>query len=146
MSPKAKYGLLVFGLLAAFAAGRASSPEKVKIEKEIVEVEKKVEDKHKEIVKVEVVRPDGTKETTTKTVEDTTKTSDKSKDAKTSEERTAASSKLSVNALVGAPFNLSGGLTPVYGGHIHRALIGPLELGLWGMTNATAGISIGLTF
>ncbi len=146
MTPKVKYGLMVFGLLASFAAGRYTTPEKIVIQKEIVEVEKKVEDKRKEIVKTEVTHPDGTKEITTKTVVDSTTKTDSTKTDKELEERTAASSKVSISALVGAPLSLSGPITPVYGGHIHRPLLGPISLGLWGLSNATAGVSIGLTF
>ena len=139
---KTKVIVGIVAIATAFAFGRYSAP--IRVEKEIVEVEKKTEDKRKEIIKTEVVRPDGTKETTTKTVVDSKTTTDSTKSEKELVE--GQTSKVSISALVGAPLTLSGPLTPVYGGHIHRPLLGPVSVGIWGLSNATAGLSFGLTF
>lgn len=153
-----KVSLVSAACLVVFAAGRYSAPEKVKIEVRTVEVEKKVEqvvsdtDKHKETTVTETVKPDGTKETTTKTVEDTRKkTDDKSKDTTdvrvdSVQETTRGSSKVTISALVGAPLSLSGPLLPVYGGAITKPILGPLTLGIFGLSSGVAGFSAGLTF
>lgn len=145
----------IMGVLAAlgYAAGRWSAPEKVKIETKIVtvEVEKKTEntDKKENIKSVEVVKPDGTKTTTTEIIADT-KTKSETNIKETTKEDTKqttqkSTSSLIVEGLVSGNINdLSSGLT--YGGHISNNLIGPIRIGAFGFTNRNFGVSLGLQF
>lgn len=160
----------ILALGVAFAFGRYTAPEKVKIEKEIVTVESTTKEEKKEVktdaqrdkrvekVTTEVVRPDGTKETTTRIVEDskTTRQTDSGTDSreesrkasteKSSETIEYGRDKLSLSMLAGAPISFTSGLgVIVYGGHIHRNFLGPISIGVWGLSNGTGGFSLGLT-
>lgn len=164
---------LVVALLMAFAFGWYTKPEKVRIEKQISTVEeiKKDEtkdvktdtnrDKHTEKVTTEVIKPDGTRETTTRIVEDTStaKRSDTTSDnreetAKTTSEKNVETretgySKLNISLLAGAQASLNGGISfgpVVYGGHISRPLIGPITMGIFGLSSGVGGVSVGLLF
>lgn len=151
METKYKVLVVVVGLGAAFAAGRYTTPEKIRVETKIVEVVKESKDVKKDVKKVvkkkTITKPDGTKETTTETTTDSSldkKTEkDTSKNSDTSSETARGDSKVTINALVGLDFNRT---TPVYGLSCTKPILGPLTVGLWGLTNATAGASIGLSF
>lgn len=160
----------ILALGVAFAFGRYTAPEKVKIEKEIVKVEdtRKEEtknvstdsqrDKRVEKVTTEVVRPDGTRETTTRLVEDTKSTRSRDSATDSREESHTASTekssetieygrnKLSLSVLAGAPISFSSGPgSMIYGGHISRNFLGPITIGVWGLSNGTGGFSLGLS-
>lgn len=106
-------------------------------------------DKHVETKVVEIIAPDGTKTTTTETVEDTKKHRDsttvteKQKD-QTVEVSRGEGSKVSISALVGTSLTSLG--TPVYGATVSKPILGPITVGLWGLSSGTGGISVGLTF
>jgi hypothetical protein len=164
--------LAIFGLLC-FASGRWLAPTKIEIKKEIVTVEstKKEEtknvstdasrDKRVEKVITEIVRPDGTRETSTRVVEDSRtvrqsdsaavnrETSDKASTEKSSETIERSSGKLSIALLGGASPSLSNGLNlgPLeYGVHVQRNFIDPVTIGVWVISAGSGGISIGLMF
>ncbi len=146
-------------MLLAFAGGRYLTPTKVKVEKQIVEVEKKVKDTeseknhHKETTVVEITRPDGTKETTTKTVEDsqanrkTSEKDDTSRKETDTKETTYATQKIHVMGMAGTliPTDLKQ-LAPIYGLSISKDFIGPLNIGAFGFTNHVFGLSVGISF
>lgn len=160
MQTKAKIIISSVSLLAAFAFGRYSAPEKVKTETKTVEVEKKTEDtktdvdknRHKETKVVEVTRPDGSKEKTTEVTEDTnvfkktdqSTTDNTTKSAEESKETTYAAAKVTISALAGA--NVSSLSVPVFGASVSKPILGPIAVGLFGFANGLAGFSIGLTF
>jgi len=153
MNNKTKVIIAVSAILVSFASGRFLTPTKVVTVVKTVEVEKKTSasDKktHKETTIVESTKPDGTKETTTKIVEvdDTKKhsTDDITKQSESTSTVTKGGSRLSVSALAGVSLsNFSGG--PIYGASVSRELLGPISLGVWGLNNSTAGISLGLSF
>ena len=139
-------------LLGAFAAGRWSAPEKVKIQ--TVTVEKKTDDKksdtedHKKITVTETTKPDGTKTKTTVITDDrNTKTEDKSTDDTTktmTKEVDKSTSKVTISML--AAENLSSPSIPIYGVAITKPILGPLTVGIFGFQNSMAGVSVGLTF
>jgi hypothetical protein len=139
-------------LLTAFAAGRWSAPQKVKIQ--TVEVEKKTDDKkvdkddHKVTVITEVDQPNGTKTKTTTIKDDSdTKVVDKKTDdttTKTTIDVEKSSSKVTISAL--AALNVTKPGLPIYGASITRPLLGPVTMGVFGLQNGTAGVSVGLTF
>ncbi len=161
MTTKQKCVIAAGALAASFAAGRYTLPEKVRIETKIVEVEKKTEktktdldrDKHKETKVTETTNPDGTKTTTTTTVEDT-KTEKKTDTAKTDntqktdttvKEVTNALSKVYISALAGIPISLDS-VRPIYGASVTKPVIGPITIGVWGLTLPAVGLSVGLSF
>lgn len=124
-------------LLAAFATGRYTAPEKVKVETKTVEVEK-VKEKIKTVV---VKNPDGSSTTTTIVDRD----SSKGKETDTTKEVDNKKSSTSISALAGIDItNPAKGY--VFGAHVSKRLLGPIEFGVFGLTNGTAGISAGLRF
>lgn len=139
-------------LATAFAFGRWSAPEKVKIQ--TVEVEKKVDDKktavddHKLTTITETDKPDGTKVKTTVIADDrNTKVDDKSVDtsAKTeTKEIDRSSSKVTVSFLGGIA--IASPYLPTYGVAVTKPVVGPLTIGLFGFQNGLIGASLGLTF
>lgn len=154
MSNKYKVLLVSTALLSAYAFGRWSAPEKLKIETKTVEVEKKVENseanKHKETTTTESVKPDGTKETVIRVVEDTNKKTAETYvtavKTDTLKEVTKSSSKMHLSLLTGATLNLSTTNPIIFGGSFSREVLGLINLGVWAMSNKTGGFSIGLSF
>ena len=151
METKNKIILAVIALVIAFGAGRWSVPEKVQIQEKTVKDTKVDVDlnqnKHEETKTVEVTKPDGTKIKTTVTKEDTStnKSVDKQSDTTIEKEKTvtAQTAKVTISALAGASLSQ---FTPVYGASITKPILGPITIGVWGLSNATGGLSIGLTF
>lgn len=158
-------------VLVSFASGRYLVPEKIKIEKQIVTVEKKTEDKkiadttniHKDKTYTKTSTTKKNKDgssvtTTTTTVQDKTKsdhdsissdrdTSVASSSNTQTKEVTTSSSKVNFGLMTGP--DLSHGLnmnTIVYGGYFNRPILGPITMGVWGLSNSTYGVSMGLTF
>lgn len=147
-------------LLITFAAGRFSTPEKVRVEIKTVEVEKKHtetkkeedEKRHTETVVVEVEKPDGTKEKTTKTVSDTetltktdkSKVSERTGETSTSKETIKGTSKTTIAAMAGIDY-----LTPaqvIFGVQVYRPVLGPIGIGLYTTTDYTVGATVGVSF
>lgn len=163
MQLKYKVIIAVVALAGAFAFGRYSAPESIKKSTETNQGEdkKSTTDKetdkheHKKTTTREITKPDGTKETDTTTETDTdvnrtTKntTSDVSSSAsKTTEEITRGHSRLTISALGATRVNnLSGPFTPAYGGMIQRDMIGPVNMGAFGLSDGTCGVAVGLSF
>lgn len=163
MSTKAKVLLGLMLILGAFAFGRFSAPTKVVTDTKTVEVDKKAEhqvtdvgrDRRTDTTTTEVTRPDGTKEKTTHTVteSETNKTVDRTtaeerdRVAETHKEVIQEGSKVTVSALFGAQFSsLSLSQPLVYGASLTRPILGPVTIGVFGMSNMTFGASIGFTF
>lgn len=156
MENKYKIAIGVALLATSFAVGRFTVPVRVKTEIKEVQVEKKVtdkdikENKRVETVKTEIVRPDGTKETTTKIIEDTKKNTDSKTTAQTDSSRSSTSETkkegagLSVAGLAGVNVLAPSGL--IFGGHVQTSLLGPVTIGAFGLSNWTFGVSLGLRF
>lgn len=158
-----------FILAGAFAAGRYTVPEKVRIETKIVEVEKKnsSQDKitaknvHKKVTTQTLKKPDGEEEITTTSTEDTvdvasdkdTSTTSIASSQDNTKEITANQQKVTLSALAGiSPLN--GQLS--YGLSVTKPILGPFTIGLWGLygpptptaptSSAVVGASVGWTF
>lgn len=146
-------------LVGAFASGRFMAPAKVKTEEKIVYVEKTEKSKqtdtdkkkHVTTIKTEETRPDGTKFVTTKTEENTdtnrSSTTKENTEKSKTEERSklveSGAGKVNLSALGGLDvFNLT--KPPVFGAHATKAFLGPFTLGVWGLSNGTGGLSLGL--
>ncbi len=129
---------------AAFAAGRYTVPTNttdVSTKHENVDT---TTNKRKETTTTETVRPDGTKETVTHTVEDTDRKKVKREETVNTVETERSNSKLSVSALAGVDVRSPTGV--IIGAHVTTALIGPVTLGVFGLQNGTVGMSVGLNF
>lgn len=143
-----KYVLGIIFIGVAFAVGRYSGPVKetirtVEVEKKQTEAEK---DKHKETRVKEVVKPDGTKETTTEIVEDTnTKKSTKETTTAQSEtEKIRAGSRTGFSVLGGT--RLGDQFKVDYGVSVDREFLGPLKFGAFFFQSGVVGLSLGLNF
>jgi hypothetical protein len=128
-------------LVIVFFCGRYSAPEKIKTEIKTVEIEKIVTQVQKKTIRIKE-NSDGSKETSID-VDTTTAEQSKGKSKFEQQEIIKKSSNSSIAILVGTTYPLSG---PHYGISIQRTLIGPINFGVWGLTNANAGISLGINF
>lgn len=128
-------------LLMGIAIGRFLSPDKVKTETRVVEVEKIVEKVVRQTVTI-LEKPDGTKETVIVTDSNTSsKTNEQSTNA--IKEVTGSKDRINVSVLAGSsfPLNLS---SPIYGLSANKNILGPISAGVWGLSNKTFGVSLGL--
>ena len=90
---------------------------------------------------IKVTKPDGTitETTTTKTESETvTNTNNKTETIVQGKK-----SSLNLSALAGINVtNPSGGI--IFGGHISKQILGPISIGVFGLSNGTAGLSVGI--
>lgn len=161
MSQLAKYAVIVSVCAGIFIPlGRWLSPEKVITKTVTVEVDNKSKDtqidkdkdKHKKTTIVETTDSDGKKTKTTVVTEDTSEntktnqqqTESSQKSEVDTKEVTSRTQKVTVAAMVGS--NIGFPLVPIYGGSVSKSLLGPIQIGVWGLTNATFGASLGIQF
>lgn len=149
-------------LVTVFAIGRWTAPEKIKIETKIVEVvknkevseDKTIKDKHKHTTIVVVKTPAGEEHTTTDITEDQTtnrdkkekSTTDTTKNSDTIKTEEKSKSRLNIAVLAGTNITHASTTGILYGASVSRNIIGPITLGIWGLNDATGGVSIGLSF
>jgi hypothetical protein len=141
-------------ILAAFASGRFSAPEKIKIETKIETKEVVVKDEHKDSNSreriIEVTRPDGTKIKRTRTDTRRTENSETRREAIQSSEEKREITKGKgpvIQALFGiAPGDLTSGFD--YGGMVTLPIIGPFYGGAFVFIEQQfkIGLSIGMEF
>jgi hypothetical protein len=137
-----KYFLPIALLLVVlgYGLGRYLQPAKVVTKTQIV-TQTVVHD-HIHTVTITVTKPDGTKTTTTTT--DNNSVSDKDTQSNSSTVTTYSKPDWKVSGLAG--LQLTNLHSPVYGAEIDKRLLGPIFVGVWGLTNSTAGVSVGLEF
>lgn len=123
---------LVAGL--GYAFGRYAQPPKI----ETVEVTKEVIKKDIVTVVKEIVRPDGTKETETRTEDRSTEQTNSSNTTKTAQR---AAYKVNVMAAY-----MPDKAKMEYGIMVQKNFIGPISLGAYVTTEKTVGITAGLEF
>jgi hypothetical protein len=152
-------GGLVLGL-GAFALGRYTTPDRVEIRKEIVTVEverKEVKEKtdvklNQKTVVEETIKPDGTivKKTTIDTDQSTNTNTDMVTETKKNTTNTEVKivdngRKINLAAIAGPNFTNFG--SPIaYGATVSRQFLGPVTLGIWGLSTGYGGVSLGLQF
>ena len=143
--------------------GRYSAPVKIKTEVKTVTVEKVVyktktdtkNQKHRKVIIVDNKKPTGEETKTTTITDDDTLTrktdkdvaKDDTKKADITKEVTKESGHVTISVLAGTNFTGipgSGGI--LYGAQVQRNLIGPVIMGVWGISNGTGGASLGLQF
>lgn len=136
-------------ILAAFAAGRYSvqAPEvhtSAGIKEEIKQDANKDTQTHQTTVSVKT--PDGTTKTTT-TIDTTTKDKMDTAIATTTKvDQTIIPPKietLNVSFMAGVDFSRQ---ATVYGASVNKQLLGPITIGLFGLTNSTVGLTVGMSF
>lgn len=152
--------ILAVVVLTAAAFGRFSAPEKVHEVIKTVEVEKKnttkdtdlARDRKKTTVIKEVIKPDGTKETTTTTTDESKTTKETSSTDSTERSDTKESDKTITNSSGRITLSILGAIPtsptqkPTLGVSATKAILGPIAIGIFGLTSGTVGGSIGLTF
>jgi hypothetical protein len=155
MTTKQKLIIGGVALLTAFAAGRYTVPERIKIETKTVEVEKKAVQsdadraKHQDTVTTTIKKTDGTVITTSHTVLDTNtdvKTKSTSTDSiATDQTKEIVQGSSPVTVLAVGAVNLS---TPSfsYGLQVSKPILGPITVGVSFLTNGTLAAGVGLTF
>lgn len=159
MEMKYKVGIAGVAVVTAFAAGRYSAPESVRTVTKTVTIEAKHEDKnvdevknkHKKTIVKTIRKPDGSSETT-KTITDES-TSDKKTDQKTDTDAHKAvdtdvtqergNAKLNLSALGGYSLTSS---KFIYGLSVTKSILGPITGGIWGLSQPSFGLSLGLNF
>lgn len=148
---------IIVGAAALFALGRYTCPEKIRIETKIVTVEKEVEKKdteaNKHKVTVIIKKADGSSETTiTDDVSKNTQESSETDVTQTKDkisETTRSSGRTTFSILAGAQPHLFQGISLgpiVYGASVNKDILGPINVGAWGLSDYTFGVSLGLSF
>jgi hypothetical protein len=137
---------------ASYLAGRYSAPEKIKTvtKVEVHEVTKTVTEKsgEKNEVITQIKKPDGTEITRTRIEAHHESRQAIAKEAQTKTEvvhEVTYRQGVVISALIGLPLSsLYSGA--VYGVAVSKPFIGPIHLGVWGMSDKTIGLSAGLEF
>lgn len=151
-----KIGIAVVALLVAFAAGRFSAPVKTVVETKTTTTEdtKTQSDTdtnvHKIVTQHEVIQPNGTKIIDTTTKDDlNTQINDISNislNSQTDSTKTTVKDSKRLNLSLLAGGSITSLSQPIFGGHISGNILGPITAGVWGLSNSTAGCSVGLSF
>lgn len=148
MTPKAKIVITLAVLLAAFAAGRYSvqTPKTVATE-DIKKEDQTDKNTHTVTTTTKKVHKDGEEETVITVVKDTNlSTKNTVTDDKRVEVTPAKKNTINVSALIGIDIGTISKPVPIYGVSVNKELLGPVTGGLFGLTNGTLGVSIGLNF
>jgi hypothetical protein len=158
MQTKYKVIIAVVALAVSFAAGRFLAPIKTITVVKTVTVDNKTnqeavnEAQHTKTTTTETDKPDGTKTITSVTTNDTnTQTNDKSTDSSTTNTTSSktverSTARLTISALAGIPISFGSSVTPIYGAQVQKDIIGPINLGVWYLSNNTGGLSVGVSF
>lgn len=171
MPTRTKILIAILALLIAFAFGRFTAPAKVVQTKEKTTTSEQTKEqttnasqdaernRHIERTTTEITKPDGTREVVTKVTEDssTSRSSQSTTDnrqessqassEKSSKEITYGRDKVTIAALGGVSISFANGFgAPVYGAIISKPILGPITVGIWGLSNGVGGAAIGLTF
>lgn len=144
MMDRQKVFVSSFALALAFATGRytntkpsISLSEKTTVQRDTV----KNTQTHKTVVTTKA--PDGTIKTVA-TIDTNTEAENKTQDVSSTKLEQKSAPKLNVSALAGVETTKS--FAPVYGLSVSKEILGPVIVGLFGMTNGTVGVSLGLEF
>lgn len=147
MSLRNKIILGVLTISIAFATGRYTVGQKivtVEVDKVVTDVQKDKDTKtHSTTIITE--KPTGEKTTVTTTDSETIAKSEKhvEDDKSISKTVTTKSGSLNISALAGIDYRIK---QPVYGASVTKEILGPITIGLFGITNGTFGASVGINF
>lgn len=159
-------GLLVLGI----ALGRYTLPARVETKTvtqtvvqtvtKTVEVDKSEEHRDKELQETIVKKPDGTVITTKTWIDKTvvSREDDKGNDSTTNSSTNTTTdtvtvydtNQYSLQLMIGKNFGNADSFIPgsefVYGAQLNKKFIGPVSMGVFGLTDKTFGVSVGLVF
>lgn len=144
MTIKNKIILSIIALVSAFAAGRYTATVGTSVQTKTVAQETKDTTKSVDVKTVTVTtqKPDGEVTWVTTKVKDVDQTT---KDTIKTETVTAVK-KETLNVSVLAAVQPNHNLSPIYGLSVSKELLGPVTLGIFGLTTGVVGASIGLNF
>lgn len=151
MTLQSKVLLAALALTVAFAFGRYSAPTKPNITqtKAVVATTQMVADKdtHKQTQIIVVRQPSGAETTTTTIKEDTVSVVDTNKQVE-SQTKTIVTqpvrSTVNISAMFGVDVRHPNAM--IYGAQVSKQLLGPVQIGVYGMSNSVVGFTIGLNF
>lgn len=129
---KLRFYAYFFVTVAAFAVGRYSATMAVRQE---VHTNQAVAT-HRQVIRTK--RPDGTVQTVS-TTDTSSQTQTSSITVKT------PGSKANISLLAGTDLS-ERPLAPVFGVSITKEVLGPISVGIFGLNNGVAGVSVGLSF
>lgn len=129
---------LVSGIVG-FIAGRRV--ESTRTASEVKTIDKDQSTK-KEVKRIEVVSPDGTKRTETVVTDETSNSSSTRQEKK--EEVHIAGPKTNISVITA--WEMERDWKQLYGLSVNHEVIGPVTVGAWGLTNGTLGVSVGINF
>lgn len=144
MNNKVLIGGSILLVLLGYATGRYIQPAKIVTKTEVVTKTNTVTVDHIHTVTVTKELPNGEKDTTTVTDNNSTTKEKETIDDKSSTVTTYSKPAWKVSALAGLNANNIG--TPTYGGQIEHRLVGPIGAGIWGLSSGQGGISLSLEF
>lgn len=133
MTPKIQVLVTIIVTVVGFAVGRYSIKPQDQTSKSTNTVQQNT---HETIVRV---KEPGGKTTTTVTIDKNLHAEDVKETAKASQPRL----KFNVSGLVGTDIHT---LMPVYGVSVNKELLGPITIGVYGLTTGMVGLSIGVNF
>lgn len=149
MTTKVKVAAGLVVVVGSFAAGRYSN-QKPEVHTVINTEAETKKDSNKDTqthqVSVSVKAPDGTIKTTTTTDTSTIAKTDTITDSTTHMVQTIIPPKndtLNISVLAGIDFSRQ---VPIYGASLTKQVLGPLTIGVFGLTNGIMGGSIGVQF
>lgn len=147
-----KVGIATIALVVSFAGGRFSV-QKSKIETVVTSKtdtkQNQTENTHTRETITTVKTPDGTVKIVDQITQVANTKTDTVSDSITHTDTTVTPPKtntLNISALVANDFSKGIGIFPTYGVSVSKEILGPVTVGVFGLTNGTAGISIGLNF
>lgn len=110
-------------------------------------IQTKVVETTKEVVKTDIQTVTRTVTLPNGAIDTTTTTTDHSQRIQQDTKQTlvAKSSTINVSALAANDFS-RGLISPTYGISISKEIVGPITIGLFGLTNSTVGLSLGINF
>lgn len=149
MSNKIVVLIVLILILVSFMVGRYSvNPPAVK-DTQIVTQDTQTqikEEKHVIVHTITVKEPSGVERTETTTESDTHIDKDKNTESQTVVEHESTlqkRSEVNISGLIASDLN---DIKPVYGLSVSKEIIGPITVGLFGFTNGTLGVSVGINF
>jgi len=144
---KILYSLALLAIGASL--GFLGKPTKVVTKTIVKEIEKKQEKKKNDTVTkiIEKINKDGSKTTETVIVDKgtTDTTTEKTTDKRT-EKVVDYSGKWQAKLLAARQFDGGANSSLIFGAAVERKLFGPLSVGVFGLTNTTIGVSLGMGF
>lgn len=138
------YLIGISAILVSFACGYYIKPDKVVTKTVTVEVVKTETDTKDRTIVVEVINKDGSKTITTKKDIDTNVKEMAKTNSNSQTLSVKRSSSLLVSVLGGVDITKPTGI--IVGAHVSKQLLGPVHIGLFGLSSGVLGASVGLQF